>query len=221
MENTIFETITPKTLDLADYETVKQYDRDVRTWENVTEDEKIVMVEKSVRAARNKMLRKYSNVPMIDKLLAEEFTDLVSQTWEYAIKKAAKYGDEKTCFGIIFASALYAYQKILDERLGKRIQKRPNGKNGKAITVGRYTEEATDDIMTMKTKTEKVFKTNDFTELKIDLELTLTDDELKTVRARLAGYTMQEIADHDGTNKMTVSRTCKKIREKMEKAWRE
>lgn len=221
MENTIFETITPKMLDPKDYETIKQHDRDLRTWDAVTEDEKIVMVEKSVRAARNKMLRKYSNVPMIDKLLAEEFTDLVSQAWEYAIKKAAKYGDEKTCFGIIFASALYAYQKILDERLGKRIQKRPDGKNGKAITVGRYTEEATEDIMTMKTKTERVFKTNDFIEIQIDLELTLTDDELKTVRARLAGYTMQEIADHDGTNKMAVSRTCKKIREKMENAWRE
>ena len=221
MENTIFETITPKTLDLNDYETVKQYDRDLRTWENVTEDEKIVMVEKAVRASRNKMLRKYSNVPMIDKLLMEEFTDLVSQTWEYAIKKAKKYGDEKTCFGIIFASALYAYQKILDERLGKRIQKRPDGKNGKAITVGRYTEEATDDIMTMKTKTERVFASNDFTAIKIDLELILTEDELKTVRARLAGYTMQEIADHDGTGKMAVSRSCKKIREKMEKAWRE
>lgn len=221
MENTIFETITPKTLDLADYETVKQYDRDVRTWENVTENEKIVMIEKAVRASRNKMLRKYSNVPMIDKLLIEEFTDLVSQTWEYAIKKAKKYGDEKSCFGIIFASALYAYQKILDERLGKRIQKRPDGKNGKAITVGRYTEEATDDIMTMKTKNERVFASNDFTAIKIDLELTLTEDELKTVRARLAGYTMQEIADHDGTNKMAVSRTCKKIREKMEKAWME
>lgn len=221
MENTIFETITPKTLDLKDYETIKQYDRDVRTWENVTEDEKIVMVEKAVRASRNKMLRKYSNVPMIDKLLIEEFTDLVSQTWEYAIKKAEKYGDEKTCFGIIFASSLYAYQKVLDERLGKRIQKRPNGKNGKAITVGRYTEEATDDIMTIKTKTERVFASNDFAAIKIDLELTLTEDELKTVRARLAGYTMQEIADHDGTNKMNVSRECKRIREKMEKAWRE
>lgn len=221
MENTIFETITPKTLDPKDYETVKQYDRDIRTWENVTEDEKIIMVEKAVRASRNKMLRKYSNVPMIDKLLIEEFTDLISQTWEYAIKKAKKYGDEKTCFGIIFASALYAYQKILDERLGKRIQKRPDGKNGKAITVGRYTEEATDDIMTMKTKTERVFASNDFAAIKIDLELTLTEDELKTVRARLAGYTMQEIADHDGTNKMNVSRECKRIREKMEKAWRE
>jgi len=221
MENTIFETITPKTLDLKDYETIKQYDRDVRTWENVTEDEKIVMVEKAVRASRNKMLRKYSNVPMIDKLLIEEFTDLVSQTWEYAIKKAEKYGDEKTCFGIIFASALYAYQKILDERLGKRIQKRPNGKNGKAITVGRYTEEATDDIMTMKTKTERVFKTNDFIEMTIDMELTLTEEELKIVRLRHAGYTMQEIADHNGTNKMNVSRECKRIREKMEKAWRE
>ena len=179
MENTIFETITAKTLDLKDYDTIKQYDRDVRTWENVTEDEKIVMVKKAVSASRNKMLRKYSNVPMIDKLFIEEFNDLVSQTWVYAIKKAGKYGDEKTCFGIIFASALYAYQKILDERLGKRIQKRPGGKNGKAITVGRYTEDATDDIMTMKTKTERVFKTNDFIEMTIDMELTLTEEELK------------------------------------------
>ena len=221
MENTIYRSIEQKHVDFSKMDATEQKERDLRLWDDVTETEKMDMIYKSVRSCRDTMLQTYSNVPMIDKLLIEEFNDLVSQAWIYAAKKAEKYSDFKPCFAMIYSASLYAFHKVLDERLGKRIQKRPNGKNGKAVTVGRHTEEATEDIMTMKTKTERVFKTNDFTEIKIDLELTLSEDELKTVRARLAGYTMQEIADHDGTNKMTVSRTCKKIREKMEKAWRE
>lgn len=191
------------------------YERDARLFAELSEDEVVTMVQKCVFAAKEKMLRYYSNVPMIDKLLIEEKTDLVSQTYIYAVKKAEKYPD-RTAFSVIFSSALYAYLKILEERLGKAHGHGTNrGTENRYKYDGRHTEEPTEDVMMIKSKSDFQKRETDYAELKIDMENTLTEEELSIVEYRRQGYTLKEIAIIKRSDYRAIWHIIQKIKIKM------
>lgn len=177
------------------------------------ENEIVEMINISVYSAKEKMLRYYSNVPMIDKLLVEEKNDIISQCYIYAVERAEKY-PELNAFGIIYTSAICAYFRLLTERLGKN-RRKGNTQKEKSVVIGRYQEIATDDATIINTKNEKQYYNNEYIELKIDMETILTDDELSIIEYRKDGYTQQEIAIIKQTTQKTISKKIAKIKEKM------
>lgn len=202
-------------------ETIKMKNNTIKTdytakkFFELSEEETNELIHICVFSAKEKMLRYYSNVPMIDKLLIEEKEDLISQTYIYSIKRAERLTDYDA-FHIVYTCAIMAYFKILDERLGKRRSKGSARKN-EIKCIGRYEEVATcdDELYTMKTQTDREYKSTDYIELKIDIENALTEEEISIVEYRKEGYTMEEIAIIKNTNKMNISRKIARIRKEL------
>lgn len=192
---------------------IKKTDYTEKYFNELTEKEMVELFHICVISVREKILAEISNVPMIDRLLQNEYNDLVSQAYIYAYAKNEKY-PEYNAFQIAWYAMFESYRKLLNETIGKLQRKRVNGKE---ITVGRHTTESidNDNNMIMKTKTEKQYNSTDYIELKIDIENTLDENEKSILEYRKGGYTYREIAILKNSNAMNIQRTMKKVQEKL------
>ena len=192
---------------------IKKTDYTEKQFDELTEKEMMELFHICVISVREKMLKEISNVPMMDRLLQNEYNDLISQAYIYAYAKNEKY-PQYNAFQIVWYSMFESYRKLLNETIGKLQRKRIDGKE---ITVARHTTESLDNDsnMIMKTKSEKEYNSTDYIELKIDIERNLNDNEKTIIQYRQEGYTYREIAIIKNTNAMNVQRSMKKIQEKL------
>lgn len=192
---------------------IKKTDYTEKQFNELTETEIMELFHICVVSVREKMLKEISNVPMIDRLLQNEYNDLISQAYIYAYSKNEKY-PQYNAFQIAWYATFESYRKLLNETIGKLQRKRINGKE---IAIGRHTSESLDNDsnMIMKTKTEKQYNSTDYIELKIDIERNLNDNEKTIIEYRKDGYTYREIAIIKNTNAMNIQRNMKKIQEKL------
>ncbi len=192
---------------------IKKTDYTEKQFDELTEKEMMELFHICVISVREKMLKEISNVPMMDRLLQNEYNDLISQAYIYAYAKNEKY-PQYNAFQIVWYSMFESYRKLLNETIGKLQRKRIDGKE---ITVARHTTESLDNDsnMIMKTKSEKEYNSTDYIELKIDIERNLNDNEKTIIQYSQEGYTYREIAIIKNTNAMNVQRSMKKIQEKL------
>lgn len=192
---------------------IKKTDYTEKQFNELNEKEMMELFHICVISVREKMLSEISNVPMIDRLLQNEYNDLISQAYIYAYAKNEKY-PQYNAFQIAWYAMFESYRKLLNETIGKLQRKRINGKE---IAIGRHTSESIDNEnnMIMKTKTEKQYVSTDYIELKIDIENALNENEKSILEYRKEGYTYREIAILKNSNAMNINRTMKKIQEKL------
>ena len=192
---------------------IKKTDYTEKYFNELTDNEITELFHICVISVKEKMLNEISNVPMMDRLLQNEYNDLISQAYIYAYAKNEKY-PQYNAFQIVWYAMYESYRKLLNETIGKLQRKRIDGKE---IAIGRHTNESLDNDsnMIMKTKTEKQYDSTDYIELKIDIENTLNDFEKTIVKYRQEGYTYREIAIIKNTNAMKVNRTMKEVQKKL------
>ena len=188
-------------------------DYNVKKFNELSNDEIFELLSITVNYSREKMLKHYSNVPMIDSILYTEKNDLISQAYIYAVKKAEKYINYNA-YQIALYCSLESYRKIIDERIGKRIWK-GNKEKGTCTCIGRQLLQD-DSSIEMKTKTERQAENkSSYIEMKIDIERILDENELSIIEYMKEGYNLTEIAIIKKTNKMDISRKRKAIQKKL------
>lgn len=148
-----------------------------------------------------------ANIACYDKVLKEEYTDLVNMGYIIAVERKAQ-NPEKEFARCMYYGMYCAWYRLMKETFGAQVRK---GTNGNAGTLGRRTTDNIDDYIDVAEK--KDFTTESV--LKIDIENACKDEKDKAIIAsRINGKKQTETAKELNISQVAV---CKRLA-KIEKA---
>ena len=114
---------------------------DVKKYNELTENEKIEVITKAVFSIRKFIESKSQNIQVVEEMYtSDNIQEMIVETFIQNEKRNEKY-PEKESFLLSYGSAMIAYYKLLEEKLGKRTYVKDN-KTGKYKTSGRRINKA-------------------------------------------------------------------------------
>lgn len=184
---------------------------DVKLYNELTENEKIEVITKAVFSVRKAIESKANNINVVEEMYtSDNIKEMIAECYIQNEKRNEKY-PEKDAFLLSYGSAMIAYYKLLDEKLGKRTYTKTE--NGTYKTSGRRINKAI-----AIDKIQYAYNENEYnkTEKYIDIMSACSNDRQKEIiEYRILGYNNQEIADYFNVTRRTIDNEIRRVKENM------
>lgn len=167
----------------------------MKQWKELNDIEKMETIEKALNSARKFIEGKAQNITVVEEMLqygSDTREEIKVEMFIQCERRAEKYPD-KDSFIIAFGSAMIAYYKLLDEKLGKRTYKKVAC--GKYATDGRRENKAIDIYNTEKI--QYAYNENEYkvTETMIDIfNACKSERDRQVIELKIYGLSNVEIA---------------------------
>ena len=185
---------------------------DVKLYNELTETEKIETITKAVFSARKAIESKSQNIQVVEEMYtSDNIQEMIAECYIQNEKRSEKY-PEKDSFLLSYGSAMIAYYKILDEKLGKRTYVKDDN-TGKYKTSGRRINKAA-----AIDKIQYAYDENEYnkTEKYIDIMNACSNDRQKEIiEYRILGFNNQEIANYYNVTRRTIDNEIRRVKENM------